>query len=140
MTATEMPSHLGRSPARAPPAGAGPLTTNGLGSSPLVRGMVRISSQLDLNSLRGKRSLLVASARHVAGFHKHQINWKVVGGEEQNQGSQGECGGPPRWKGTAAPRAQCLGCAEAFGSLSGWVRITVGVPSRRRVFHCAAFL
>ena len=50
-TVAEMPSHPGR-------ARAGPLTRNGLGSCSLVSGIVRISSQLDLNSFRVKRNFL----------------------------------------------------------------------------------
>lgn len=103
-TAAEMPSHPGR-------ATAGPLTTNGLGSSSLVPGTVRISSQLDLNSFRMKRNFLrlgppmcLTSARHVTGFHNTKLMEKLLGVRSRvGEPPRENAWGPFRWAGTLSP-------------------------------------
>lgn len=118
-TAAEMPSHPGR-------ARAGPLTTNGLGSSSLVPGTVRISSQLGLNSFMMKRNFLrlgppmgLTSARHVTGFHNTKLMEKLLGVRSRVGGPpQGECLGAISMGGNTQPLPQFSSSAVLLGHAS----------------------
>lgn len=100
-TATEMPSHPRR-------ASAGPLTTIGLSLSPVVLGMVRISSQLDLNSFRVKTLLRLCpltgliSAIQVTGFHSTKLIERL-GVSSRVSPPRENAWEPFRWAGTLSP-------------------------------------